>query len=91
MVPRAASLWLLRIAVAIAISTIACFGYYSLAYIDQEQSAWTLPVVLAYPIALAGLIGIAAALMSERRANLLLWLALLCFLVPAVFLLMLRV
>jgi len=87
---RSAPSWLLRAAVALAVPTIACFGYYSLAYVDQEGSAWSTLVILAYPTALIGLVGVVAVLVSRRRSRALLWLAFVCLAVPLVFLLVLR-
>jgi hypothetical protein len=82
--------WLVRLAVVVAVPTMACFGYYSLETHGDARGYWTLPVVLAYPAALMGLIAFVAALTSRRRSRGKLWLSALCFIVPSVFLLLLR-
>ncbi len=50
--------WLTRLVVIIALPTIACFGFYSIDYLDQENSYLILPTILSYPLALIGLIGL---------------------------------
>ena len=41
--------WLVRLAVVVAVPGMACFSYYSLAYLGDEHASWSLPVLLAYP------------------------------------------
>ena len=79
-----------RLAVVIAVPTMACFGYYTLDALDPRRSAWAVPAVLAYPLALVGLIGLVTSLRTARpsRTRLALWS--LCVLAPLVLLLWLR-
>ena len=82
--------WLIRAAVAVAVPTIACFGYYSLESLGDDKGPWTLPVILAYPMALIGLIALAAQLLSPSRSKLVLWLSALCIVMPILFLFLVR-
>ena len=82
--------WLVRLAVVVAVPTIACFGYYALADLGAERSSWAVPVVLAYPTALIGLVGLAGALMAPQRSRAKLWLSALLFVVAALFLVLVR-
>jgi hypothetical protein len=81
--------WLIRIAIILAIPAIPCFGYYSLAYLGEERSAWMLPAVLSLPVLLIGLIALMKGV-DRRSSKLRVWLAGLLIAVPAVFLLWLR-
>lgn len=76
----------LRIAVGVAVPTIACFGLYSLNGVVAEADAATTAVILAYPLALIGLIGMAALALSGSRAKTWYVMAGLCFALPAGFL-----
>ena len=81
---------LVRLAAVIMVPTMACFGYYTLDALDASRSAWAIPAVLAYPMALIGLVGLVSTLRAETptRARLALWL--LCLVAPVVLLLWLR-
>jgi hypothetical protein len=74
---------LTRLAVGILVPTMACFGYYTLDALDESRSAWAIPAVLAYPMALIGLIGLVSAVRAPRRSALGLWLWTLCLILPA--------
>ncbi|MEH6626367.1 MAG: hypothetical protein V7739_07980 [Motiliproteus sp.] len=82
--------WLIRIAIAVALPTVACFGFYSVDYLDEKNSALILPTILAYPVALIGLIGLARALLSPppSRNNIVMWA--LVILIPITFILFVR-
>ena len=84
--------WLIRLAVAVVVPTIACFGLYSSEYLDQEASSFIQSVaVLAYPIALIGLLGLGSVFLSPNRSRkrLLVWG--LVILVPVLFLMLIRI
>jgi hypothetical protein len=49
--------WLVRLAVMVAVPAIPCCGYYSVAAVGTENPWWTLPLIMACPAALIGLIG----------------------------------
>ena len=82
--------WLVRLAVVVAVPGMACFGYYSLVYLGDEHASWSLPVLLAYPAALIGLVSLASALLSPQPSKRRLWLSAFCFIMPVVFLLVVR-
>ena len=81
---------LVKLAVVIAVPTMACFGYYTLDGLDPDRSGWAIPAVLAYPLMLVGVVGLATSLRSARpsRSRLALWG--LCVLAPLALLLWLR-
>ncbi len=82
--------WLVRVIVVLAIPAVACFGYYALEDAGEAQSAWGPAVILAYPMALIGFIGLAMALLSPSSSRLKYGLWTLCILVPALFFLWVR-
>jgi len=82
--------WLVRIIIIVAIPTIACSGYYSLQHLGEKESVWTTPTLLAYPIALIGIIGLATALSSPQSSRLKIGLWTLCLAIPIAFLLLVR-
>lgn len=73
---------LLRLAVALALPTMACFSYYTLNDLNEATGPSPLLVSLAYPLAIVGVIGIAAIWVSKRRSPVLLILAAVCFALP---------
>jgi uncharacterized membrane protein YsdA (DUF1294 family) len=79
-----------RLAVMLAVPTLACFGYYTLEALPAARSAWAVPAVLAYPMALVGAIGSLAALRAAQKSALRTTLWALCLLVPLAFLVWLR-
>ena len=83
--------WLIRLAVIVALPTIACFGYYSLDYVGQERGVLATLTVLAYPTAIVSSIGVVAVLLSRKRSRALLWLTSLCLAGSIAFLLILRI
>jgi hypothetical protein len=85
------SQWLIRLIVAVALPAVTCFGYYSLEFLDADESIWALPVMLAYPVTLIGLVGFSRALVSSRRSRLALSFWTLCIIVPIILLLWVRV
>jgi len=80
---------LLRCAVAACLPTIACFGYYTMEKLGNDNPPWSVVAVLAYPAAIVGLIGIAATLLSRRRSHSMLLVASACLTLPAIFVLLL--
>ena len=60
---------LLRVAVMLALPTLACFGYYTLDALPAERSTWAIAAVLAYPSVLIGTIGLVSALRRQPRSN----------------------
>jgi len=84
------SQWLIRLVVAVALPAVTCFGYYSLEYLDADESIWSLPVMLAYPVALIGLVGFSSTLFSTEYSRLALSLWALCIIVPIAILLWVR-
>ena len=81
---------LVRLAVAVAVPTMACFGYYTLDALGEARSAWAIPAVLAYPLALIGAVGVVLALRAPQRHNGVLLLWSLCVAVPTALLIWLR-
>jgi hypothetical protein len=76
-----------RLAIAIALPSVACIGYYGLDDLRPEYSAWAVPVVLAYPLLL---IGVAGGVMQwaapQRRSKWLLGLSAASIVLPALLL-----
>ncbi len=60
--------WLIRVVIAVALPTVACFGFYSIDHLDQDNSVLILPTILAYPLALIGLIGLTKTLLSRQSS-----------------------
>lgn len=83
--------WFVPVVIAVAVPTIACFGYYSLAFLGEEHSIWALPVILAYPVALIGFIGLVTTLASPQCSKLQRRLWTLCLIIPVGLLLLVRV
>jgi 4-amino-4-deoxy-L-arabinose transferase-like glycosyltransferase len=81
---------LIRIAVMVAVPSIACFGYYSLAGVGDQSGPWVVPMILAYPLALIGAIGLGMALLAQKRSTKRIWIAAACLVVPVVFILFMR-
>lgn len=90
MKPTSIHLWLVGIAVAIAVPGIGCFGFYTLQYMGEAGARWATLVVLAYPLALIGLTWLVATVFSPHRTKLRLLASALCFAAPALFLLLVR-
>ena len=82
--------WLVGIAVAVAVPGIACFGFYTLDAVGEAGRRWAALVILAYPLALVGLVSLVATFFSARRTALRLLVSAICFAVPALFLLLVR-
>jgi 4-amino-4-deoxy-L-arabinose transferase-like glycosyltransferase len=82
--------WLIRFAIAVALPSIACFGLYSLDHVAEDNSSWTVPVILAYPAALIGLGGLAMAVLAPRRSNVKIWWWAIGVAIPVMFLLVVR-
>ena len=57
---------LIRVAIAVAVASIACFGLFSVNDLRDENRSGTAPVILAYPAALIGIGGLAMVLVSTR-------------------------
>ncbi len=72
----------LRVAVWVAIPTMACFGYYTLDGLGEARSAWAIPAVLAYPVAVIGAVGLVATLGAARPRRAVLWFWSLCVVAP---------
>ena len=82
--------WLIKLVVAVALPTVTCFGYYSLEFLGEDKGIWALPVIMAYPVALIGLVGLFRAFLSSGRTRLSLSLWALCIIVPITLLLWVR-
>ncbi len=82
--------WLIRFALIVAVPSIACFGLYSTDYLDEKNGVWAVPAILAYPVALIGIGGLAMTLLSPKRSKprMLLWTVIAA--IPILFLLILR-
>jgi hypothetical protein len=50
--------WLIQLVVVMMLPTVTCFGYYSLEYLGEDKATWALPVMMAYPVALIGMVGL---------------------------------
>jgi purine-cytosine permease-like protein len=61
--------WAIRLLVAVALPTVACFGYYAVSALDERHFVAALFVALAYPLALIGVVGLLSALLSSRRTR----------------------
>jgi hypothetical protein len=78
---------IVRLAIAVALPTIACFGYYALDDLAPEHSAWAVPVVLAYPLLLIGVVGCVAQWVApQKRSAVLMGLSVACVALPALLL-----
>ena len=72
--------WLITLIIIVALPTIACFSYYSLndqnnfGFNGGDSSFWATAVILAYPTALIGLIGLVMTPYSPQKATLKYWL-----------------
>jgi hypothetical protein len=86
---------LLRSALAVMLivgtPSVACFGYYSLESLGDVHGALASIVVLAYPMAFIGLVWLVTTLSSARRGRPHTWIAALCFALPALLLLAIRI
>ena len=82
--------WLGAAIVAVAVPSIACFGFYTLEAAGEAGKHYPTLVILSYPATLIGLVWLVAAALSERRTVSRLLIPLACFLIPAVFLLLIR-
>jgi len=82
--------WLIAVIVAISVPSIACFGFYSLDAAGDVGRRWPSLVILAYPVALIGLIWLVASVFSAKRTLRGLLFPAACFVVPALFLLIIR-
>jgi len=85
---RGVSPLLVRLAIAVALPTVACVGWYSLDDLRPEHSAWAVPVVLAYPLLLIGAAGLVSQWVSprERRSTWLLGISAAFVVLPALLL-----
>jgi len=83
---------LVRLAIAVALPTVACVGWYSLDDLRPEHSAWAVPVVLAYPLLLIGATGLVMQWASpqEKRSTWLLGLSAAFVVLPALLLWIVR-
>ena len=79
--------WLIRLVIVVALPTLMCSAYYSLARLNDSQSHLVLPVIIAYPIALIGLIGFMKTYspLADDKSKRYLWT--LCTIIPVLFLL----
>jgi hypothetical protein len=81
---------LLRLAVMVLAPTLTCLGYYTLDALPAARSAWALPAVLAYPLALIGGAGLVSALRARAGSRRAISLWALCLLAPLALLTWLR-
>lgn len=82
--------WLIQLVVVMMLPTVTCFGYYSLEYLGEDKATWALPVMMAYPVALIGMVGLFRALHSSRRSRLAVLLWTLCIIVAIAILVWVR-
>jgi hypothetical protein len=79
--------FLLRLAIAVALPSVACVGWYSLDDLRPEYSAWAVAVVLAYPLLLIGVAGgVMQWVTPQRRSKWLLGLSAACVVLPTLLL-----
>ena len=90
MAPQTVCSWLFRLAVAIVAPTMGCYSYYALLDTGATGTSWALPVTLATPLALAGLVLLVVALDAAPRLRSLLGLAALGLVMPLIILTLLR-
>jgi hypothetical protein len=84
--------WLYAVLPIVAVPSIACFGYYSLDSLgDVSSGTGRTLIVLAYPLALLGLVGLLAAAFSPSRPPWWVWSAAACFALPAAALVLIRI
>ena len=81
---------LIGLAVAVAVPSIGCFGFYTLDAMGETGKHWPTLVILAYPIALVGLVSLVVTAFSSQRTTLRLLISAIFFIVPALFLLLVR-
>ena len=60
---------ILRLATWLALPTVGCFGYYSVVALGTDNNGSLLPVILAYPTALIGAIGLGGQIFFPRRTR----------------------
>jgi len=82
--------WVITLSTAVALPTIACFGYYTHDSFGDKNGLWSLFAAFAYPMILIGFIGLIMTLNSAHKSILKCWLWILCILVPTVFLISIR-
>jgi hypothetical protein len=82
--------WLIQLVIVVTLPTVTCFGYYSLDYLGEDKAIWALPVMMAYPVALIGIVGLFRALRLPVCSRLKLSLWALCIIVPVIILLWVR-
>lgn len=82
--------WLIRVALIVAIPSIACFGLYSLNDLGEENRIWAIPTILAYPATLIGLGALATTIRSPKKSKLKLWLWAFATAIPLALLLFVR-
>lgn len=90
MIPSFIPRWLVGIAVAATVPSIACFGFYTLDAVGEVGRRWPMLVILAYPVALIALISLVATSFSAQRTKPRALISAICFVAPALFLLLIR-
>ena len=73
----------IKLALASAVSLLACSTYYTLERLQNPGSLHYWAVALALPVSLLGLAGTAATLASGTRVGTTLWVSALAFAAPA--------
>lgn len=67
-IPRPAE-WLIRLAVALALPTLACTAWYAGDALAPEQRGWQPALTLAFPVLLMALAAFVVELVSPKRSN----------------------
>lgn len=82
--------WAVGLLAAVAVPGVACFGYYSLEDLGESARRFSTLIILAYPLALIGLLALVASAVAHPRSPRRLWASALCFVLPTLLLLVLR-
>jgi hypothetical protein len=77
---------LVRLAIALALPTLACTGWYAAEDLGPDHAGWAVPVALAYPLLLIGVAGGVMQWASPRRSAWVLAACGACALLPALLL-----
>jgi len=82
--------WLTKLIIIIALPTVSCSGFYSIDYLGVEHNSYIVPVILSYPVALLGFVGVVRSLyfVETSKVKLLFWC--LCIIIPAMIHLVIR-
>ena len=82
--------WLIQLVIIVSLPTVSCFGYYSLEFLEEKKSMVVLLVIISYPVALIGLVGLFRSLISPERTKLALSFWGLCLIMPTIIIIWVR-